>query len=467
MGRASIIRAQTVFDFGQRRGILMIRALVSLLVLCTSSSAAGTGKASAAEWTVLPIQRISHEQVGSTSEFFDRCGDEPVIITGLNLTAVQWTFEELVDICPAHARIPVMEATDEKGRWARIKMQGMQKLSTFMRAMVSSNPPNLYGFDFNIQDECPALLQRFTAPSFASGDLMGDLKYHDGRHMYSWPSLMSGPAGTGSELHTDNDGLPFWMALHRGRKHYRVMSYGMNFHLTTDKRDANNNGDPLPTVEGKPYHSAVLAQYLSDGSNGYLYKAFDPDFEKFPDLAQAVVHEGELAAGEVIFMPNSAPHGARNLEPTIATTANFFVKEDKRQWAWLQNTCERHRGLVAENVVGNDGHEKRFVQCHKLLLGETVNLKDVTPSRATDDEQVWTKVINSMKDPLELYWEPGGEGEPVHVDTLQPGGLVKQGTYVGHEFSWRSGGSHGRFQIQQGTSEYILGSEEPQAGDDL
>ena len=52
-----------------------------------------------------------------------------------------------------------------------------------------------------------------------------------GVEKFTWPSLMAGVPGSRSELHYDEAGLPFWMAVLRGTKLFRILPYADNLHL--------------------------------------------------------------------------------------------------------------------------------------------------------------------------------------------------------------------------------------------
>eukprot|EP00656_Telonema_subtile_P044017 TRINITY_DN5030_c0_g1_i2.p1 TRINITY_DN5030_c0_g1~~TRINITY_DN5030_c0_g1_i2.p1 ORF type:complete len:348 (+),score=48.53 TRINITY_DN5030_c0_g1_i2:147-1190(+) len=335
---------------------LLAVALMLRAIMCTGEEAA--------TWTLEAIPRITADQVRTPAEFFDRWGDTPVIITGLTETAPALQVQDLVDICPEDAHMPIWVKTDDPGEWARIRMVEQIPLSEFAQRLSALDFQG-YGFDFDITFECPALLDRLTAPSFARDDLIGGMRDSDGNRVYHWPSLMSGPKATYSELHTDNDGLPFYMALHSGKKHWRVLSYGKNLHLTQEPHQNNDFGDPLPTVMEGPFRSHLLPQYLSDGESGYNFQVFDPDFAEFPELSQAHVYDGILSEGETIWIPNSAAHAATNLETTVATTANFFARQDPRQSAWAVRVCERWRG-VQRDEHNEVGHERRSAMCSLL-----------------------------------------------------------------------------------------------------
>ena len=140
-------------------------------------------------------------------------------------------------------------------------------------------------------------------------------------------------------MHRDNNGLPFWVMVLEGSKHWRILPYGANYHLAGEEPTF----DFIPPPHGKEFQGGVLDDLEGgDGSTSYLFDAFAPDFEEFPILCEAEMHEAMVHAGDVIYIPNSAPHGAMNIEDTIAVTANHFHPLDVVQGAWLKRNCEEY-----------------------------------------------------------------------------------------------------------------------------
>ena len=62
--------------------------------------------------------------------------------------------------------------------------------------------------------------------------------------------------------------------------------------------------------------------YSADGEASL--EIWNPDLSLFPDLAKVRVFEGEVSAGDVIFVPSGALHGIYNVEETFAATANML-----------------------------------------------------------------------------------------------------------------------------------------------
>lgn len=291
------------------------------------------------KWTKVPIERISATELGALTapQFFGRFEDTPVIITGLERSAPVWSIQDINTDCKG-TQMPVctFDARPE-GNWARLKNSGTMAFDDFAQYILSSLDDKKeelkYGFDYNVGAECPILRAKIVVPPFATECLLQNYMVPNERGDYTWPTLMVGPRGTRSELHTDNGGLPFWMAVHKGHKHFRVLPHGANAHVTgTTPREI------LPPALDKPFSGDVLQDYMVGGS--YQFEVFAPDFAAFPKLCEATIYDGVMAAGEVIYIPNAAAHGVVNQDTTIATTANFFHPADERQQRWLDKVCE-------------------------------------------------------------------------------------------------------------------------------
>lgn len=301
------------------------------------------------QWKSVDIPRIDANDIGTVEDFYDKYSESPVIITGIvdetwGLTdeEPEWDFDFLLDKCP-QAELPIMEKVHDSEQWANLVMEGVMPLEDFVQYVEEESQEQenkLYGFDLVIRQECPELLPFFKVPRFCnecvlqSDHVRGHFQEEfDEEAIFAWPTMMIGPQGSTSALHVDNEGLPFWMALLKGRKHWRVLPYKANYNLTGP--DPHEQFHPPPF--GKDFRGAVLEEYYGGGT--YEFDGFDPDFKEYPSLCHAEMHEGILEAGEVIYVPNSAPHGVINLEHTIAITANYFHPLDKSQQQWLRKNC--------------------------------------------------------------------------------------------------------------------------------
>ena len=334
----------------------------------------------------------------------------PVIIqmspTELGGPTIPWSFESVSDRCDSASLMPTAynkldknagEESEEGDRpWAGMewanqvplrdftsKMERFDKLQQEGKTIEKKNV--IYGFDFPLSTECPNLLKNFYVPRYFSTCTfqrnIGHAKNQDGLpgpisdgRRFGWPSLMMGQPHSRSELHYDEAGLPFWMAVFRGKKFFRMLPVPDNKHLTSgvsDKRwpgtadDLEQIGSMLPEYmnEGPDsYNFNILPDELGASENDNLQPLGEPDFKKFPKLCEAVVHESIVEAGDVIFIPTGTPHAAMNLNATIAITSNLFSPEDDPASSkWVRDYC-------------NDGKEHLFPTriCDELWSDEGI-----------------------------------------------------------------------------------------------
>jgi hypothetical protein len=301
---------------------------------------------SACSWKVVDIPRIHADDI-SVQDFWDgTISDSPVIITGLAESWFRDTdfFHFLRDEC-ASAAMPIMAKTENPKVWASLQGKGTMRMDNFIDYVLDESHKfdvheKLYGFDLQISQECPVLLEQFKIPRFFNECVLQNehvkghfQKVRNNPAVFAWPTLMLGPEGSTSALHLDSQGFPFWMMLLEGRKHWRVLPYKANYHLT----GAHPTREYHPPPYGYEFRGIIMEDYYGGGT--FRFDGFDPDFKKYPKLCQAEVHEGILEKGEIIYVPNSAPHGVVNLEHTVAVTANFFNPLDRAHGEWMIKNC--------------------------------------------------------------------------------------------------------------------------------
>jgi len=188
----------------------------------------------------------------------------------------------------------------------------------------------LYLHDKSIDVLCPALLDELRVPRFFRTDYQLQVPlYLRNRHScpsklkMSHPSLFLGGKGTQSGLHADSRGSRFWMALLSGKKRFRIFS-----------PDQAELLYPTDTYRFYPTNFEV--------------NAFEPDYERFPKLRQAVCFEAELGPGDIIFIPEGWPHAVINDEAIIATSYNFVDRHNLAHHLMYM----RDRTKLGKNVPG-------------------------------------------------------------------------------------------------------------------
>jgi hypothetical protein len=118
-----------------------------------------------------------------------------------------------------------------------------------------------------------------------------------------WPSLFFGARGTQTNLHVDNMGTSFTMAVFRGRKQFMLID---------------------------PKHGDKLC--MERPNRGLHYGVgedpFKPDFERCPSAKEVPVWFADLKAGDLLYAPGSYHHAARNLEDSVGISQNFLTVHD-------------------------------------------------------------------------------------------------------------------------------------------
>lgn len=165
-------------------------------------------------------------------------------------------------------------------------------------AAAAGKPPSeLYGvFDAPLKSWCAEVLHEYVMPQYFANDVMQrvppetPLTYRD-----SWPSFFLGRNGTRANLHVDMFGSSFWMALFKGRKHWRFVDESERALLYEDRHTHNFPGVDL----------------------------FEPDYERFPLLRHVRVFDVVLQPGELLFVPGGSPHQVANVGDTISLAGNY------------------------------------------------------------------------------------------------------------------------------------------------
>jgi len=265
---------------------------------------------------VLPIAQININNSDALSVFFEKYhGRLPVVFEGAlsNWPAMRWTTDSLAQLC-ASAELPVYAYDTSSKEWAALRETGNMKLSayfarffgratTFEKASLERPP---YGLEMGLRNECPELLEDVRIPAPFSDDLLA--RYY---RKSAWPTLIVGPAGTRSGLHRDTHDFPFWMALFVGRKRWRIFLH----------------------------EETALRPYYRADRNGFDFDPFQPDFTTFPGLGKASVFEHILKPGELLYIPNGAPHAAQNHEDAIAISSNYLDAHSLSRH--FEGTCQQ------------------------------------------------------------------------------------------------------------------------------
>eukprot|EP01043_Picozoa_sp_COSAG02_P085312 COSAG02_NODE_22980_length_733_cov_1.545741_1_plen_189_part_10 len=143
-------------------------------------------------------------------------------------------------------------------------------------------------FDWSIWQNCPAELgPNLRIPGLFAGDLLQQLEAVLPGYTSPFPTLFAAPEQTGSGLHIDVGDTHFWMSLLHGRKRWRLVGPACVPHLR-----------PRSILEMNPrFLSGSLDELVADFVG-----------QSTPQSEALVVFEGELKAGETIFVPANWAH---------------------------------------------------------------------------------------------------------------------------------------------------------------
>lgn len=240
---------------------------------------------------------------------------DPVVIKGAmnHWPAMKWTPENLAARCMG-AEVPIYAYDLQADDWAALRQDGNMAIQEYFKTQFgksASDPAKAedqyYALEMSLRSECPSLLEDIRIPKFFADDML--VRYFG---KSPWPTLIVGPRGTRSGLHRDTHNFPFYMALFSGRKRFIVF----------------DDSDP------------GLAPYYMKDQNTFHIDPFEPNFWRYQSLGNSAPYEFELKAGDLLYIPNGAPHAAKNLDDTIAISGNFL---DKRSYDHHEKvTCEQN-----------------------------------------------------------------------------------------------------------------------------
>ncbi|UPR00823.1 JmjC domain-containing protein [Chloropicon primus] len=276
--------------------------------------------------TVVPIPRIKSDSIGSTKEFFDKYGDQVVIVENevRHHPASKLGWQGLKDLCgggTVHTNLYDPNSTAWGGQTDHVQMLLGEYLDKYI--IGESEELRYVGGDTGMPEFCPSL--EFYAPipryvALALSPMDGLLVNHDENCeasavgcekavLIGQPETFIGRPGTMTELHMDAWLVPFWMSVYIGRKTFRTIRY-------EDSRTHLNYYRKFARAEKRVY----------DNSTGtYVTKQleiFNPDLEVFPELENVKVYEGTVNAGDWIYLPPATLHAVYNDEMSWALSAN-------------------------------------------------------------------------------------------------------------------------------------------------
>lgn len=292
-------------------------------------------------------------------EFVEGQG-RPVILTGLSALAEGVAgIEGLIELV-GHCKVPLRQrdSVPAPENWAALTdVDGSATLGALLAslrtradrsAFVHKHGSAAQLFDWSIWQNCPAELgPALRIPGLFAGDLLQQLEAVLPGYTSPFPTLFAAPAQTGSGLHIDVGETHFWMSLLHGRKRWRLVGPAGVPHLR-----------PRSILEMNPrFLSGSLEELVADPSAGQA---------KWLSSSEAAVFEGELKAGETIFVPANWAHEVSNLDHTVAISANFVDGSNlnaARQALKLRAlVC---RGSCAMSLVLNSDQTTRIAEAEE------------------------------------------------------------------------------------------------------
>lgn len=156
----------------------------------------------------------------------------------------------------------------------------------------------------------------YTVPTFFE-NILTRIPEND-RPEWSW--LFIGPAGSGTELHSDTHDSSAWLLVIKGRKEWIMFP-----------------------PEDKEHLSSVPLEDI---------KKLNLDFEKHSCLSLTHAIRYVQSPGEIVYTPSRWSHQVRNLEPCIALTENFVNETNIREFKsfLLNNGQQKHFDRMVQHL---------------------------------------------------------------------------------------------------------------------
>ena len=293
---------------------------------------------------LVPMRRVKFTSV---QDFYQRYGDEPVIIEGgikhHPFFAHNMTFESLASMCDG-AMIDTVRHDPTHDDWAGHDHQGAMPFKQYVHehilnrtaasAPAAAEEAPLYAMcdGFGLPIFCPALNDVMPVPHIGTRDLplsvaAGEEAGAGSNYNPGQPSLFAGPANTISDLHMDNGFLPLWLSVYLGSKTMRVITWEdslPHWKWSGGGEDDSGEKEGSPSSAFNPAESRRKTR--PDGTTAWLRIWDDDDavVRDFPELARMRVFEGTGHAGDLIYLPVGAWHAVRNDEASFASSINFM-----------------------------------------------------------------------------------------------------------------------------------------------
>ncbi|KAH8069198.1 cupin-like domain-containing protein [Aureococcus anophagefferens] len=256
----------------------------------------------------------------------------PVIIRP-SLNAPNWTHLDFKRMCGA-GPITRYEVQPELNQWGGLGVGVPMELDKMIEELYAKNVRTYYGFGFDLKCGCPP----FTEKAELLKVFEEDRYKHSEFGKSNWPELIVGSRDSFTALHVDKGMMPFWLKLIEGEKDFRVV--------------------PLPEWRGKLDGADDAGAPFVGGPFPSLkapFDAFDDALveRRWIQERNASVYAGTMEAGDWMYIPVGAFHGAKNnlRTPSVSMSGNYWDKTHRKQI--LENFCEP---MVAEVAAARADH---------------------------------------------------------------------------------------------------------------
>ncbi|QDZ24784.1 hypothetical protein A3770_14p73020 [Chloropicon primus] len=268
---------------------------------------------------IVPITRVPARSISSVKEFFDRYGDQVVIVEGevRHHKAFELGWQGLKDLCGG-GTLETAKYSKDSNEWAGLTDRNAMLLKDYVDNYIlnrkEGHEMRYAAGNLGTGSVCPQLDSHVLVPRYVSGALYGADEYSHGpggeiqRPVLAQPEVFIGPKDSLTEMHMDNFLSPFWMTVYIGKKIFRAVSYeDSSIHMPYFRKDIRFQ----KTVKNENNVTEVKQLEI-----------WNPDLETFPELGKVKLLEGPVNAGDWIYLPPGTLHGVYNSESSWAVSQN-------------------------------------------------------------------------------------------------------------------------------------------------
>jgi hypothetical protein len=399
--------------------------------------------------TIEPLRKV-HVSELSVEEFDSAYLDKrPVIITGATACPGDFNFSNIHQYCDGHVPGSYIRTKSRgSGEWAGLKAGDEQEDVDFLEfasSMGTGEGELRYMFDVSMVEQCPSLLNNVRIPpqfvdSFASQFLWRHLEESDPRKCDNAPffNMYLAEGGFETDLHIDSAHTAFLASMCVGRKKWRVMTAD-SFQSLHSRMALANEGRQ---VNGRWIMSEVQRPFETWSSESPLHSM------------DTVIYEGILVPGEVLYIPQGAPHAAATLDKSLMVASNdqsmqslreiIACDGDYSQWFGCIRFRERF-DIVKENydryASKSDRKDMTFAQsfdCERAFEQLSQHRLEITPLNFVEEARkgpmIIMKYIRSCMSCIQLFNLLDGFDPPVRLGVLHcPRGRCPRGESASYQ----------------------------------